>query len=338
MEYSLSNVTVQLECPSSEQELAIGDIWSRLFHLGAGKSSQPCIHFRVGGVRPAEISGERLFDAPGLSVTRNADGYHLTSGDSYLLVNLIRNEIAGALSHNFFSAPLENQRALFFFAFLLVLASHGLYGVHASGVSYRGSGMLLVAGSGCGKTTLALALVTQGWNYLSDDAVLLYHTANRESVEACAFGRPFSCGSEIIGHFPELGSIAADTPLLPNGKRLLEVSTLYDGQFHTRCLPNMILFPEIVDAPLSRLLPLTQTEALTRLIGQGIGLLTERATVVGQLRLFEQLLMQTHSFRLLHGADVHSKPARLATLLANALAACRQPVAPGTQGVLAHAG
>jgi hypothetical protein len=328
MECSLHNVTIRLECPSPGQEQAIAEIWSRLFHLGRRGNSTYSIPFRLDGRRPAEISGERLFDAPGLTVIRNTGGYHLTSGDSYLFVDLVRSEIAGTLSGDFFAANLENQRGLFFFAFLLALSSHGLYGIHASGLSYRGHGLLLVAGSGCGKTTLAVALAAQGWNYLSDDAVLLHNSGNTKDVEALAFGRPFSCGSDMISHFPQLASIIEETPLLSNGKRLLDVGLLYPDRFLPRCRPDMIVFPEIVDAPVSRLAPLTQTEALTRLIGQGIGLLTQRETVVGQLRLFERLLAQTRSFRLLHGFDVHSNPVRIAALLTDALDRASQLPSP----------
>src|SRR5262249_6996229 len=149
-----------------------------------------------------------------------------------------------------------------------------------------------------------------------------------EGVAALAFGRSFSCGPGIISHFPELGSIVANTPLLTNGKRLLDVGSLYPGQFLPRCRPEVIVFPEIVDAPVSRLMPLTQTEALTQLIAQGIGLLAERQTVVGQLRLFQELVKQARGFRLLCGADVHSKPGRLAALLTETLDGCIQPPIP----------
>ncbi|MEN8215913.1 MAG: hypothetical protein ABFS56_05965 [Pseudomonadota bacterium] len=51
------------------------------------------------------------------------------------------------------------------------IRSHLLF--HAAALSYRGKGVILAADSGCGKTTLTLALVRQGFKFLSDEAAAL---------------------------------------------------------------------------------------------------------------------------------------------------------------------
>lgn len=48
-----------------------------------------------------------------------------------------------------------------------------LFAIHGSGLA-RPEGALILAGrSGCGKTTMAAALMAAGWDYLSDDTILL---------------------------------------------------------------------------------------------------------------------------------------------------------------------
>lgn len=54
---------------------------------------------------------------------------------------------------------------------LAQVSSHLLF--HAASLSYQGKGIILAADSGCGKTTLALALVRQGFKFLSDEVAAL---------------------------------------------------------------------------------------------------------------------------------------------------------------------
>jgi len=51
------------------------------------------------------------------------------------------------------------------------IRSHLLF--HAAALSYHGKGVIIAADSGCGKTTLTLALVRQGFKFLSDDVAAL---------------------------------------------------------------------------------------------------------------------------------------------------------------------
>lgn len=54
---------------------------------------------------------------------------------------------------------------------LAQIRSHLLF--HAAALSRRDKGVILAADSGCGKTTLTLALVRQGFKFLSDDVAVL---------------------------------------------------------------------------------------------------------------------------------------------------------------------
>lgn len=54
---------------------------------------------------------------------------------------------------------------------LTQICSHLLF--HAAALSYRDKGIILAADSGCGKTTLTLALVRQGFKFLSDEVAAL---------------------------------------------------------------------------------------------------------------------------------------------------------------------
>jgi hypothetical protein len=321
MNYSLCGVPIHLACGPSSGTAGVARILERLFSLVPLHHPVPCDSIGISIVivsseKPKEerVPGELVFNAPGLSAIRTVHGYHLQSGGSSLTLSLTQDSLpgraAGRLSDAFLQAPPEEQRGLFLFAFLLLLSGKGLYGLHAAGVSWDDYGILLAGSSGSGKTTLACALVRTGWQYLSDDAVLL--RGGRSGVEALALGRPFHCAAAMFRYFPELAR-GADMPAY--GKRLVDVTAVYTGQARAGFRPQAILFPEISSAPASRLIPLDSTATLLRLLGEGAGLLHNRDYMAAQMKILGELASVTRGFRLLHGADVHTSPSRISTLL-----------------------
>jgi hypothetical protein len=57
-----------------------------------------------------------------------------------------------------------------------------LFAIHASGLERSGNALILAGRSGSGKTTMAAALMADGWGYMSDDTILLRNV----SLEAVA--------------------------------------------------------------------------------------------------------------------------------------------------------
>src|SRR5205085_11837046 len=57
-----------------------------------------------------------------------------------------------------------------------------LFSVHAAGVCRGGKGLLIAGTSGAGKTTLALALIKEGLEFLGDDMLFLADGSNGPRV------------------------------------------------------------------------------------------------------------------------------------------------------------
>ncbi len=325
MNYSLCGVAFRLVCEPEADELI--HALQRLFPLVRlrGPASGGGIEIFLRNMPPSgesrreAVSGELVFEAPGLSAIRTEHGYHLRSQGSFLNLDLGSCKAEGSLSCSFLNAPPSDQRGLFLFAFLLLLSGRGLYGLHAAGVSWNECGFLLAGSSGSGKTTLTCALARSGWQYLSDDAVLL-RRRGPAGVEALAFGRPFHCTPSLFHYFPEL-THGAEHPALrarrpaTHGKHLVDVGPVYVGQARSGFRPQVILFPEISSAPTSRLIPLERTTTLLRLLGEGAGFLGNRDYMATQMELLGDLARSARGFRLLHGADVHTNPSRVSELL-----------------------
>jgi hypothetical protein len=317
MNYSFCGVPLRLMCIHSAETSGLARLLERLFSLvplaqpaaddtmaisiRTAPSTEPPVH---------DVSGALVFNAPGLSAIKTESGYHLQSRGSSLTLDLRRGDAVGSLTSAFIEGPLEDQRGLFLFAFLLLLSGRGLYGLHAAGVSLGDYGVLLAGSSGSGKTTLTCALARSGWQYLSDDAVLL--RSGGSGIEALAFGRPFHCAPSLFRYFPELGR---EEPPSAQGKRLVDVGAVYPGQARSGFRPRTILFPEISSASTSRLIPLNHTATLLRLLGEGAGLLHNRDYMAAQMAILGDLARSARGFRLLHGADVHTNPSRISALL-----------------------
>ncbi len=171
----------------------------------------------------------------------------------------------------------------------------------------------MAGSSGCGKTTLSLALLREGWNYLSDDTILLRSCG--EGVEAITFRRGFACSSHTLAWFPELHSGDARAAPWKENKVFVDVDQIYPGKRLTRCEPAVILFTEVAQTERSRLVPVDVTTALALLVQQSPGVLTQRTAVEQQMGVLGGLVAHTRNYRLLLGKDVYGDTAAVSRLI-----------------------
>lgn len=247
-----------------------------------------------------------------LTLWRAGDGLFLRSRLVAITVAPRRGEARVALLAE--ASTSGDTFAVLMLAVCALLRPHGLLPLHAAGLVLAGEGVLVSAASGSGKSTLTLALVREGWGFLSDDALLLEDTAS--GVEALPFRRTFGLLPETMAWLPVP---AEGWPRHPADGRKVAVpmADLLPAQAAGRCRPGVLLFPRIVEASESRLLPLRQAEALTALMRQS-GLITldpewarEHMAVLGRL------VEQARAYRLLAGRDVLEAPSDVSRLLAS---------------------
>lgn len=108
-----------------------------------------------------------------------------------------------ARGEGYSTAPAGARRELARLGAQLVLRARGLYHVHAAGVvAPDGRAWLLAGESGCGKSTIAYALMRAGWRVLGEDGVLLQRSDN--SLIAHAWRDMLQVSIELAEYFPEL--------------------------------------------------------------------------------------------------------------------------------------
>lgn len=222
------------------------------------------------------------------------------------------------LGSDILSAHVDQRRNPLFYtivlSFVILLRYRGWYPLHTAALRRDECGVLLVARSESGKSTAALQLVREGWRYLSDDTVLL--KPDPSHVQAYSFRRPFCVHPEGAQHFPELCDRQWPPSLSDAEKWQVDLGEVYPGQFTPTCTPQIVVFPEIVDAAQSELEVAETKTALAHLIDQTAFFLTPDPDVASEhLDVLRGLIEQSQVYHLYAGRDVLDESSTLPALL-----------------------
>ncbi len=204
-------------------------------------------------------------------------------------------------SHPFVTLPL-----------IELLKRRGLYNLHAAGLAINGQGFIVSGNSGAGKTTLAVALVRAGFDFLSDD--MLFLTAGRDGLRILGFPDQSDVADETVTMFPELRAALNPAGLRVGPKSQIRVEEFYRADIIWECRPAVVIFPRIGHRERSELIPLEADEALLELLPNLF--LTEAASSQAHLDALTRLAREARCFRLETGRDFDSLADRLRGLVA----------------------
>ena len=198
----------------------------------------------------------------------------------------------GALSRLIFNASMTAMRRC------------GLFELQAAGVVRDGLGVLVIGPSGSGKSTLATQLATAGWQYLSDDALLLYN--NHEKIEAHAVRRVFSLKEETIsaGGMAHIESVAPDPRHFDPLKKAFAPQAVFPDQFVKVCAPTTLFFSQITNEPSSSTRALSRNETMGRLLRMCPWSCYDKPTARTHLSVLAKLARQARGYELLAGTDL----------------------------------
>lgn|SRR5574341_269762 len=208
--------------------------------------------------------------------------------------------------------PTRERKALarlIFNAVMTAMRRCGLYEVHAAGVvAPDGTGILITGPSGSGKSTFATQLASIGWQYLSDDSLLIYE--NESMIEAHALRRVFAVTGSSVATTPELDRQLADTivePFDPN-KRRFEPGVVFPNRFAARCTPRKLFFSCVTEEPSTRSRSLSPADTMKQLLRMCPWAAYDKAVAVAHLQVLARLAKQAVGFELLAGRDLLGDP------------------------------
>lgn len=255
------------------------------------------------------------------------DGHCFASGDSIVLEVNDSTIVVGPPELNRTdvwlseSTPGKHRLALnnvILYAVQAALRRAGLYQFHA-GCVLQGKdrkAILLVGDSGCGKSTLTATLVRLGWNFVSDDNLMLCDSA--AGIAAWALRRYFTFDEatlEACNLMSFTESIGGRVPGKTEKFRFY-ARQAFPEKFVNKCLPGAILFPAVTREPKSSIESLRQGEALARLIRQCPWATCDAAAAPSHLQVLSKLARQTRSYTLFAGRDIFENPASITGLIA----------------------
>jgi hypothetical protein len=181
----------------------------------------------------------------------------------------------------------------------------GLFELHAAGiVAPDGAGVLVIGPSGSGKSTLATQLAAAGWQYLSDDSLLLYQDC--EHVQARALRRVFALHNETfsVSSIGNLDALAIEIEPFDPLKKRFEPCSVFPNRFVEACRPASLFFARITREPESSARALSPGETMARLIRMCPWACYDKPAAQVHLSVLAALARQARGFELLAGNDL----------------------------------
>jgi len=316
--YSISKVNLQVECEDKLLSKKVIDALDDYFFMTSDgfipNSNNITMRFKNNNNLSfkAPETAQELFASSSLRVLKNENIYYLLSESSVFQLELSKSLGIGLLDSTYWERCPKSKQEFLMLSLLWLLREHGLYGLHANGLVKDGFGILIAGGSGSGKSTTALSLIKQGWDYLSDDVTLFRHSSN--GIETIAFQKGFSFDPHLADRYPELNKPLKASSF--NGqKRFLDINSIYPNRFLSSCFPKVLIFPKIVSQNKSHLIPIDRSKALILLIDNSGGIMVDKKKVVKQIEVLKQLVYQTDSYQLLAGRDLYEEPEKICEIV-----------------------
>lgn len=181
----------------------------------------------------------------------------------------------------------------------LLLGRIGRTPIHAGAVVAPGGGALLLAGDArAGKSTTCVNLIAAGWDYLSDDQVVLSRAPDSDTITAEGWPRTF--------HLDEGWERGVSTGI----RRDLDPERLGPGRWRRSAPIEGLLFPVVKAEEPTALTPISASDALARLIRQTPWLMVDQPRGPALLGLLSALA-STPAYELSLGLDTYKDPQRL---------------------------
>jgi hypothetical protein len=294
--------------------------WSLATFLGeSGPPADATITINSDSAAPDSFQGGETFKIA-------TDGYCHTDGQTYLLRYSGSTILVTAEKRAHVEVWIGNTEIarrtgalarLVFNALMAALRRCGLFELHAAGVvaPHKGAGVLFVGPSGSGKSTLTSHLAAAGWQYLSDDSLILYLDGGR--VISWGLRRVFALTEATFsrGGVAGLESIETETLSFDPRKRRFEPQSLFPNRFVESCTPGVLFFPSVTEGQSSRTRPLTQKEAMSRLIVMCPWACYDKPVAREHLGVLALLSKQCVAYELNAGNDIFGDVERTASFI-----------------------
>jgi hypothetical protein len=311
--YTIAGRRILVDALDAWSAEAVSNVFTGWF-LGrhAAESGPPDVTLRIryGGVAPHiphgftefRVNDGGICHTNGQALRLDFDGSLILIDDCNIDIWIARRYKAGSK----ILAQIISQ------AFSAGLRRLGLYDFHGAGVvpPHQDKAVLILGASGTGKSTLTMQLVAHGWNYLSDDTLLLDN--DRHGLQVYALRKFFALTTDTIA---ALQLSKASSNSAREVKHRFTAKDLLPATQIERSRPGAVFFPIITNTIFSQVRRLTAAEAMTKLLRLSPWASYDERTAAKHLRTLAQLAKQCVSYELLACTDLLEQPALAAELM-----------------------
>ncbi len=179
----------------------------------------------------------------------------------------------------------------------LWLKKSGLFFLHAGCIAENNQGILITGHPGSGKSTLSLAAVRAGFQFLGDEQPIL--RLRQKQVEALAFPRRIRLERKTAGLFSELRPYVRKSQ---SRRILFSIENIWPHCITTSCKPRLLFFPSYEIASRPKVQKISTTQAIGKLLQDDYFVWYQNNPLKklshNHLELFEQLVKQVRIFKL----------------------------------------
>jgi hypothetical protein len=290
-----------------------------------GAMDQRLLRFRAEPGAPAEIRFEFLAGAPS-PAPGGRPVYDTPYGQLHYsdAADTLWGELAGVHLRCEAAEGVARVHSTGFDGRQLYLATHplatvslmelferrGRFSLHAACLARGDEGVLLAGPTGSGKSTLTLALLRAGLQFVSDDVIFLERVP-AGGVRVLGFPDAVGVTADTAARFPELAGAPLDIGF---PKWLVRIEDAFPAApAPLRCTPRALVFPHVVRDRAGELRALDPKEAWLRLVPDV--LLTHPAATSAHLQAIAALLGEIRCYELASGTDLAHGAQLVADLL-----------------------
>ena len=286
--------------------------WQKLFAsrpAGTGPAAVT-VHLEIQSELPSRPRGEPTQKAPNFIeyYVKEPQTQAFLANHGLLTFRLEHGVTTAQLTPNILSeyGALEDVLSI---ALAPHLRRRGAFLVHAFGAALQKRGILLVGGMGSGKTTTGIALLTAGWQLLSNDSPLLTEAG------IAAYPGELAAFADSWQRFPNLATIG-DRPISTRGRPKIGImpESVWPDVWLEQAPLHLILFPQLEGAVSHVVEPLSPAQTLTLLLPHAVEH-WDKVMIPRHLALLRMLVSRAAGFRLRLGSDVAAIPDLIRSLL-----------------------
>jgi len=249
---------------------------------------------------------------PRLNINEENGYYVISLGRSNIILDKTDYKTSGTLFPDFQGAKLKNRIDFFLLPITWYLYRKGVYIIHATAVEKDGLGLLFLGESGSGKTTNAYNLVKLGWNFLSDDIVIIGKKDN--SLYAGNVRKGITLDSKILEQNDKLSEGIYSASNYSKDKRYVFLERVYPKRIINGFSPDLLIFCSLEEKE-SRFERMNRSDAFSHLISSTASIIDDKVITQKQMTMLKELTSQCECFKLNSGTDIYNNPEILSKII-----------------------